>query len=132
MYNSKYSFHKYYRDNKKFDKLSFKSKYSFLDNFFNDLDKLSEIKSQKKKTEKKKEIYIILLESYIMIYQECILMNIMNYQMLKEIKWSTSMILLNFCLEKYNSDNWFQKEESTNKKGLKILATNKLLTNQYY
>ena len=59
-------------------------------------------------------------------------MNIMNYQMLKEIKWSTSMILLNFCLEKYNSDNWFQKEESTNKKGLKILATNKLLTNQYY
>lgn len=132
MYNSKYSFHKYYRDNKKLDKLSFKSKYSFLDNFFNDLDKLSEIKSQKKKTEKKKEMYIILLESYIMIYQECILMNIMNYQMLKEIKWSTSMILLNFCLEKYNSDNWFQKEESTNKKGLKILATNKLLTNQYY
>ena len=132
MYNSKYSFHKYYRDNKNFDKLSFKSKYSFLDNFFNDLDKLSEIKSQKKKTEKKKEMYIILLESYIMIYQECILMNIMNYQMLKEIKWSTSMILLNFCLEKYNSDNWFQKEESTNKKGLKILATNKLLTNQYY
>ena len=132
MYNSKYSFRKYYRDNKKFDKLSFKSKYSFLDNFFNDLDKLSEIKSQKKKTEKKKEMYIILLESYIMIYQECILMNIMNYQMLKEIKWSTSMILLNFCLEKYNSDNWFQKEESTNKKGLKILATNKLLTNQYY
>lgn len=70
--------------------------------------------------------------NYIIQGLKIVMMNIMNYQMLKEIKWSTSMILLNFCLEKYNSDNWFQKEESTNKKGLKILATNKLLTNQYY
>ena len=38
--NSKYRFYKYYRDSKKFNNLSYKSKYSFLAEFFNDLDKL--------------------------------------------------------------------------------------------
>ena len=39
IYSSKYSFNKYYCDSKKFDNLSFKSKYSFLAEFFNDLNK---------------------------------------------------------------------------------------------
>ena len=40
IYNSKYSFYKYYRrDSKKFDNLSFKSKYLFPEDFLNDLNK---------------------------------------------------------------------------------------------
>ena len=34
IYNSNYSFSKYYRDSKKFDNLSLESKYLFLPNFF--------------------------------------------------------------------------------------------------
>ena len=43
-YDSKHSFYKYYHDIKKFDILSFESKYSFLTNFFNDLDKFIKLK----------------------------------------------------------------------------------------
>ena len=53
IYNNNHSFHKYFRDIKKFDKLSFKLKYYFLVNIFNDLDKLDELKTQKETTEKK-------------------------------------------------------------------------------
>ena len=51
MYNSKYSFFKYYRDSKKLFFL--KSKYSFLAYAFNDLDNFNKLKSQKGKTRKK-------------------------------------------------------------------------------
>ena len=47
MYGSNYRFYKNYRDIKIFANLSFKSKYSFLDNFFNDLHKLNKPKTQK-------------------------------------------------------------------------------------
>ena len=48
IYNSKYSFYKYYRDSKKFDNLSFISKYSFLADFCNDLNKFNNLKTLKK------------------------------------------------------------------------------------
>ena len=54
-------------------------KFSFLDNFLNDLDKLNKIKTQKEKTEKKNQMCIIQLENHIMISQESVLINIINY-----------------------------------------------------
>ena len=54
-YNSKYSFYKYYRDSKKFDNLSFKSKQSFLHEFLKDLNKLKKLKAIKQETEKQKK-----------------------------------------------------------------------------
>ena len=87
-------------------------KNSFLDNFLNDLDKLNKIKTQKEKAEKKNQMCIIQLENHIMISQESVLINIINYLILKEINWNTNMILLNFCLKKYNYNNSFEKEQS--------------------
>ena len=49
IYNSSYSFFKCYCDCKKFDNLSFKSKSSFLAEFFNDLNKCNKLKTQKEK-----------------------------------------------------------------------------------
>ena len=57
---------------KKFDKSSFKSKCSFLVNFFNDLDKFKKLKSKKEETKEKKtnvydtvsELYNDLLKAY--------------------------------------------------------------------
>ena len=43
IYNRNYSFYKYYRVSKKIDKLSFKSKYSFQAEFFNDINKFNEL-----------------------------------------------------------------------------------------
>ena len=54
IYNSKYIFYKYYRYVKKFDNLSFKSKYSFLFEFFNDLNKFNNLKTQKENAKKEK------------------------------------------------------------------------------
>ena len=54
-------------------------KFSFLDNFLNDLDKLNKIKTQKEKKEKKNQMCIIQLENHIMISQESVLINIINY-----------------------------------------------------
>ena len=53
IYNSNYSFYKYCRDSKKFDSLSFNSKYSFLPEFFNDLNKFNMPKTQKEETKNK-------------------------------------------------------------------------------
>ena len=53
--NSKYSFHKYYHDSKKFNNFSFKSKYSSLFNFFRDLNKFNKLKTQKEKNRKEKK-----------------------------------------------------------------------------
>ena len=53
IYNSKYDFYKYCRDSKIFDDLSFKSKYSFLFELFNDLDKFNKLITRKEKTKKK-------------------------------------------------------------------------------
>ena len=50
MYNSKYSFYKYYRDIKKTDNISLECKHSFLNEFLNDLNKSDKLKSQKEQT----------------------------------------------------------------------------------
>ena len=69
-YDANHSFYKYFRDNRIFNNLSFKSEYSFLVEFFNDLDKLNKLKTQKEKTEKKKtndkalELYNDFLDIY--------------------------------------------------------------------
>ena len=52
--SSKHSFYKYYHDSKKIDKLSLKSKYSFLLEFSKHLNKFKKVKIQKRRTEKKK------------------------------------------------------------------------------
>ena len=49
IYNSNYSFYKYFCDVKKFDSLFPESKYSFLTKFFNDLNKFNKLKTQKEK-----------------------------------------------------------------------------------
>ena len=47
MYYNKYIFYKYYHDSKKNYNLFFKSKYSFLNEFFNDIKKFNELKAEK-------------------------------------------------------------------------------------
>ena len=54
VYEGNYSFYKNYRDTKKLDKLSLKSKYLFLVTFIYDLDKFTKLKTQKERTQKKK------------------------------------------------------------------------------
>ena len=54
VYEGNYSFYKNYRDTKKLDKLSLKSKHLFLVTFIYDLDKFTELKTQKERTQKKK------------------------------------------------------------------------------
>ena len=66
IYNSKYSFYKYYWDSKKSDSLSFKSKYSFLFEFFNDLNKFNNLIEKKEKKTKKKQKCMIQLQNCIM------------------------------------------------------------------
>ena len=61
-----------YLDIKKIDNFSFKSKHSFLADFFNDLNKFSRVKTKKRKTQRNKrkktnaasELYNDLLEIY--------------------------------------------------------------------
>ena len=86
IYNSKYSFYNYYRNSKIFNNLSLKSKYSFLVELFNDLNKFNKIKHEKKKKKRKKQMCMIQLQNYIMIFLESILINTINYQMQTEIK----------------------------------------------
>ena len=67
VYSSRYCFYKYY-DIEKFDKLSFKSKYSYLLKFYYDLDKLSK-KSQKENTkEKKTNVFDTASELYELLW----------------------------------------------------------------
>ena len=75
--HANHSYFKYYRGNKKIDILSFKSKYSFLISFFNDLDKFHKLKHQKEETEEKK--YNTVSEIYG-DFVKTILMNTMIYQ----------------------------------------------------
>ena len=76
IYHSNYRFFKYYRDIKKFDNLSLKSKYSFLEEFSNDLNKFNKLKTLKERTEKTNvyntasELYSDLLGIYIDEYYE--------------------------------------------------------------
>ena len=66
IYNSKYSFYKHYSDRKKFDNISFESKNSFLNEFFNYLIKFNKLTTQKEETQKKKQMWMIQLQNYIM------------------------------------------------------------------
>ena len=54
IYGSSYNFFKYYRDIKKFGNLSFKSVYSYLISFFNNLNKFNKLKLQKEEIKEKK------------------------------------------------------------------------------
>ena len=58
IYDANHSFYKFYRDSKKFNNISFKSKYSFLTKFFKDLNKFNKLKTQKEKTKKDKDKYV--------------------------------------------------------------------------
>ena len=52
IYNSKYSFQKYYRYNEKFGTFSIESKYSFLAKFLEDLNKFNKLNPQKESSKK--------------------------------------------------------------------------------
>ena len=54
IYDANYSFYKYYCDTKKFDSLSFRSKYSFLSKFLDDINKFSDVKPRTENIKKKK------------------------------------------------------------------------------
>ena len=64
IHNSNYRFYKYYHDSNKFDELSFKSKYSFLAELFNDLNKFNKLKTQKEKKKKKGNVYDTVSQFY--------------------------------------------------------------------
>ena len=68
IYDTNHSFFKYYRDNKTFDNLPFKSKYSFLAKFSNDIDKFSDLKPQNKNKKTKKQKYMIQFQNYIISF----------------------------------------------------------------
>ena len=89
IYICSYSFYKYFRSCKKFDKL-------FLVNFFNDLNKYNKPKTKKEKTKKKKlNLYYAASE----LYSDFTVMNTMNYQMLKERRRSPNIILIIYFLK---------------------------------
>ena len=78
-----------YSDDRKFDSLSFQSKYSYLSNFYGDLQKLVKMKPAqldkiKKKKRKKEKVYNTVSELYNKRF-EIILMDIMNYQIFEKI-----------------------------------------------
>ena len=75
---------KYFCDSKKIDNLSFKSKYSLLSEFFNDLNKLNNLKTQKEKRKKKKQMWMMQLQIYIMNCYKHVLMSTIIYQIQKE------------------------------------------------
>ena len=54
IYDANCSFYKYFHENKKFDNLSLKSKYSFLDKFFDDLNQFNKLNPQKESTKEEK------------------------------------------------------------------------------
>ena len=54
IYVTNHSFYKYYRDTKKFVSLSFRSKYSFLSLFLDDINIFSDLKLRNENTKKKK------------------------------------------------------------------------------
>ena len=85
---------------KKVDNLSLESKHLFLVEFFNDLNKFNMLNPQKESTKKRKtNVYDTASDLYNDLLAKYILMNLMNYQMLKQVKLSTNVILLNYFLE---------------------------------
>ena len=105
IYDANHSFYKYYCDSKKFNNLSFKSKYSFLAEFFKDLNKFNNLKTHTKK--EASELYNELLKSYFDEYTE------LSDAKRKNIKFKYISNKLFF--KAYNYDPWFENEELTDK-----------------
>ena len=98
VYGSNYSFLKHYCDIKNSDNFSFKSMYSFLIRFFNDLDKSNKLMPQKEETkEKKTNVYNTASELYN-DFLEIFFINTRLFQMLKTESWVINMVLLIFSL----------------------------------
>ena len=116
--DSKSSFYGYIYD-KKFDILSFKTKYSYLLTFYGNLKKFSETKPTTiiKKKEKEKvydavtELYKKLFEIYYKDYEK--LSDAKKYKLDRKFK------PINLRLEIYNYDKWFTEEESDEKNIIK-------------
>ena len=66
-YNNKYSFHEY-NNTKKFNGLSFESKYAVLVLFYQDLNKFSGVEPRKGRTKEKQILCIKKLQNYIMSF----------------------------------------------------------------
>ena len=85
--DNKYSFYKYYHDSEKFNNIYFKSKYLFLFEFFNDLNKFNNLKTNKQtknKHKRKQQLCFIQLHNYIMNCLKSIMINTMDFQTLKK------------------------------------------------
>ena len=65
IYDANHSFYKYYRDREKFDNLSFKSKHSFLNEFFNELNKSINANPHKESTKERK------INTTLELYNDC-------------------------------------------------------------
>ena len=94
---------------KKFDNLSFKSKHSFLNEFFNELDELNNVNPQKKVKKRKKLMCMIKHLNY-MIFLEFLIINTMSYQMIKEKKKESKYNPKDLFLDWYDYNLWSQKE----------------------
>ena len=115
IYNSKYSFYKYYRDSKKFDNLSFKLNYSFLYEFLNDLNEFNKRKIIKEIAKKKKtnvrdtalELYKKLLGAYFDEYY--------YLSDTKRKKVNSKYKPKNLFIKGYNYNDWYENVEPSDK-----------------
>ena len=114
IYSNNHSFHNDYRNSKKFNYLPFKSKYPFLVDFFNDLNKFNNLKTQKENSKKKiTNVYDTASE----LYNDFLGIYFDEYNKLPdatENKMEPKYDPDNLFLKTYNYDVWFENEESTN------------------
>ena len=100
MYSSNHIFHKCHNI-KKFDNLSFKSKYSFLIEFFNDLEKF--LKQNKKTRRAASELYNELLKVYFDEYND-----VSDAKRKMNSKYNPT----NLRLDAYDYEEWFKGESN--------------------
>ena len=105
MYNELSVLRLWHSDDKKFDSLSFELTYSYLLNFYDNLEKLIKMKSRN--LAKKEKKCIIQCVNYILNSFKITMMNMMNYWMLKYYPFQKSNLKfkpINSKLKDYDHD----------------------------
>ena len=107
-----------YSDNKKFDSLSLKLKYSYLLIFYVDLQKLIKMKPQKlDKIKEKEKVYNTLSELYNKRFENCY----DEYNKLSDVKknkYNKKLKSKKLKVEDYDYDRWFREEEKNDEEKL--------------
>ena len=107
-----------YSDNKKFDSLSLKLKYSYLLIFYVDLQKLIKMKPQKlDKIKEKEKVYNTLSELYNKRFENCY----DEYNKLSDVKknkYNKKLKSKKLKVEHYDYDRWFREEEKNDEEKL--------------